>query len=114
MKKHEIWWAELPLPMGRRPVLLLSRDQAYRILSRVTVAEISTTIRRIPVEVPLGRAEGLPKACVANLDNVHAVAVSRLTSRVGALAPNRSPEVERALGYALDIDVLKDRGHVVR
>lgn len=104
MKRHEIWWAELPEPIGRRPVLLLSRDQAYRLLSRVTVAEVTTTIRQIAVEVPLGRAEGLPKPCVANLDNVHAVATARLRSRIGALARGRSAEVERALGYALDID----------
>lgn len=107
MKKHEIWWAELPEPIGRRPVLLLSRDQAYRILSRVIVSEVTTTVRRIPVEVPLGRDEGLPRAGVANLDNVHAVAISRLRSRIGRLAPSRAEEVERALGYALDIDRLK-------
>jgi mRNA interferase MazF len=108
VKRHEIWWAELPEPIGRRPVLLLSRDQAYRLLSRVTVAEVTTTIRRIAVEVPLGRAEGLPKPCVANLDNLHAVATTRLRTRIGALAQSRSAEVERALGYALDIDRLKD------
>ena len=47
VKQHEIWWAELPPPIGRRPVLLLSRDQAYRLLKHVTVAEVSTTIRNI-------------------------------------------------------------------
>ena len=108
MKRHEVWWAELPAPIGRRPVLLLSRDQAYRILTRVTVAEVTTTIRRIPVEVPLGPAEGLPRACVANLDNVHAVAVARLSERIGRLAPSRAHEVERALGWAFDIARLKD------
>ncbi len=108
MRQHELWWAELPEPIGRRPVLLLSRDQAYRILTRVTVAEVSTTIRRIPVEVPLGKAEGLPKPCVANLDNLHAVAVARLRTMIGQLASDRAVEVERALGYALDIGRLKD------
>jgi mRNA interferase MazF len=110
LRRHEIWWAELPEPIGRRPVLLLSRDQAYRILTRVTVAEVTTTIRRIPVEVPLGAAEGLARASVANLDNVHAVAVARLRERIGRLASARADEVERALGYALDIPRLKDIG----
>jgi mRNA interferase MazF len=108
VKQHEIWWADLPAPIGRRPVLLLSRDQAYRILNRVTVAEISTTIREIPVEVELGADEGLPRRCVANLDNIHAVAVKRLSSRIGSLEPERGWDVERAIGYALDIDRLKD------
>ena len=109
MRQHELWWADLPEPIGRRPVLLLSRDQAYRILNRVTVAEVSTTIRNIPVEVDLGPDEGLPRACVANLDNMHAVAIKRLTSKIGRLAADRRADVERALGYALDIAQLK--GH---
>ena len=108
VKQHEIWWAELPQPMGRRPVLLLSRDRAYRALSRVTVAEITTTVRDIPVEVELGADEGLDRDCVANLDNIHAVVLTRLTAKIGALSDERAWDVERALGYAFDIDRLKD------
>ena len=98
----------MPEPIGRRPVLLLSRDQAYRILKRVTVAEITTTIRNIPVEVELGHEEGLDRPSVANVDNIHAVAISRLSSKIGKLAEERAWEVERALGFAFDIDRLKD------
>jgi mRNA interferase MazF len=108
LKQHELWWAQLPERIGRRPVLLLSRNQAYRILSRVTVAEISTTIRNIPVEIALGRDEGLSRASVANMDNLHAVAISRLSSKIGELSDERGLEVERALGDAFDIDRLKD------
>ena len=53
MKRGEIWWANLPTPVGRRPVLLLSRNKAYEVRNAVTVAEITTTIRNIPVEVKL-------------------------------------------------------------
>ena len=88
--------------------MLLSRDRAYAVLTRVTVAEITTTVRLIPVEVPLSRREGLPRPCVVNLDNIHAVAVNRLSSRIGRLEPTRSEEVERALGYAFNISRLKD------
>jgi mRNA interferase MazF len=108
LKQHELWWAELPEPIGRRPVLLLSRNQAYRILKRVTVAEISTTVRNIPVEIELGRDEGLSRASVANMDNLHAVAISRLASKIGELSDERALEVERALGYAFDIDRLEE------
>ena len=101
MKQYEIWWASLPGPIGRRPVLLLSRTPAYAYLSRVLVAEITTQVRSIPQEVRLGRSEGLARVCVANLDNVHAIGAQRLTARVGALAPARQREVKRALGYAL-------------
>jgi mRNA interferase MazF len=101
VKQYEIWWVALPLPVGRRPVLLLSRDAAYAYLNKVLVAEITTTVRGIPQEVGVGRLEGLPSASVINLDNLHTVAKSQLTKRAGALQPSRGIEVKRALGHAL-------------
>ncbi|GMU59668.1 MAG: toxin MazF5 [Myxococcaceae bacterium] len=101
MKQYEIRWAELPQPIGRRPVLLLSRDAAYEYLTKAIVAEITTRIRRIPQEVHLGPREGLPRPCVANLDNLHTVEVRELAERLGALARRRIPEVKRALGFTL-------------
>ncbi len=89
MRQFEIWWANLPASAGRRPVLLLSRNDAYQYLNKFIVAEITTTIRTIPVEVRVGRREGLPSACVANLDNVRTVARQSLDSRAGALGPSR-------------------------
>ena len=108
MRQFEIWWANLPAPAGRRPVLLLSRNDAYHYLSKFIVAEITTTIRGIPVEVPVGRREGLSSSCVANLDNLRTAARPWLDSRAGALAPPRHREVKRALGYALGWDELID------
>ncbi|MBI2898400.1 MAG: type II toxin-antitoxin system PemK/MazF family toxin [Deltaproteobacteria bacterium] len=101
MRQYEIWWATLPEPVGRRPVLLLSRDAAFNYLTRVIVAEVTSMIRGIPEEVTLGAAEGLGRPCVANLDNLHVVALSRLSVRIGALGQRRRIEVKRALGYAL-------------
>jgi mRNA interferase MazF len=101
LKQFEIWWAELPAPVGRRPVLLLTRTPAYGYLNKVVVAELTTTVRGIPQEVALGAAEGVA-ACVANLDNVHAIAKARLVARAGALAPKRHAEVKLALGHAFD------------
>lgn len=91
----------MPLPVGRRPVLLLTRDRAYAYLNKVLVAEITSTVRGIPQEVGVGRAEGLPNACVVNLDNLHTVPKTRLSKRAGALRASREAEVKRALGYAL-------------
>ena len=108
MRQFEIWWANLPAPAGRRPVLLLSRNDAYQYLSKFIVAEITTTIRDIPIEVKLGRREGLPSACVANLDNIRTTARQWLESRAGALQTSRHREVKRAMGYALGWDELID------
>jgi mRNA interferase MazF len=107
LRQYEIWWADLPLPTGRRPVLLLSRDGAYAVRERVTVAEITTTIRSAPFEVPLGAAEGLPQRCVINMDSVAVVLKARLTSRIGALGRRKVAAVKRALGFALNWDELK-------
>ena len=101
MRQYEIWWASLPLPVGRRPVLLLSRNPAYAYLNKVLVAEVTTTIRGIPQEVTVGRPEGLPSASVINLDNLHTVAKRRLTRRAGALRSTRAIDIKRALGHAL-------------
>jgi mRNA interferase MazF len=108
VKQFEIWWANLPAPAGRRPVLLLSRNDAYQYLNKFLVAEITTTIREIPVEVRIGRREGLTSPCVANLDNIRTVARLWFDTRAGALPASRHGEVKRALGYALGWDELID------
>jgi mRNA interferase MazF len=108
VKQYELWWASLPAPAGRRPILLLSRDEAYSYLNKFVAAEVTTTIRRIAVEVPLGRGEGLPSKCAANCDNIRTVSRSSLTKRIGQLSPSRHSEVKRALGHALAWDELID------
>jgi mRNA interferase MazF len=65
------------------------------------VAEVTTTVRAIPQEVPLGKAEGLPRRCVANLDAMRTVPVERLATRLGRLDAHRHIEVKRALGHVL-------------
>ena len=100
MRQYEVWWAKLAAPVGERPVLLLTRNDAYQYLNKFVVAEITSTVRRIPIEVPLGRKEGLPSPCVANCDNLRTVPRSGLVRRMGALAESRWVEVKRAVGYA--------------
>ena len=86
MRRGEIWWAELAPPAGRRPVLLLSRNEAYAIRQLVTVAPVTTRMRHIPVEVPLGPEDGLPKPCVVNLDTIATIAKRGLQERLLFLA----------------------------
>lgn len=108
LKQYDLWWASLPEPAGRRPVLLISRNDAYSYLNKFLAIEVTSTIRRIAVEVPLGRGEGLPAKCVANCDNIRTVPRSALTKRIGHLAPSRHSAVKRALGHALAWDELID------
>lgn len=101
MKQYEIWWADLPKPAGRRPVLLLSRDDAYPVLHKFIAAEITATVRHIPIEVPLGSIEGMPKPCVVNCDNLRTISKVHLVKKIARLSQKRVHEVKRAVGYAL-------------
>jgi len=101
MRRGEVWWAELPAPAGRRPVLLLSRNEAYVVRQLVTVTPVTTRIRRIPTEVPLGPEEGLPKPCVADLDTITTIPKQSLAQPIGLLSREKLAEVERALRFAL-------------
>ena len=103
MRRGEVWWATLPEPVGRRPVLLLSRDIAYRVRRSVTVAPLTRTVRDIPTEVPLGRADGLPVSCVVNLDDIATIPKARLHAPMATLSPDRMRVVEGAIRFALDL-----------
>ncbi len=104
MRRGEVWWANLPSPIGRRPVLLLSRDEAYSVRNLCTVAPVTTKIRHIPVEVPLGPDDGLPKPCVANLDSITTIPQATLERRITALTPRKLGAAEDALRFALGLE----------
>lgn len=103
MRRGEVWWAALPPPAGRRPLLLLSRSRAIQVREFVTVAEITRTIRDIPVEVALGPEDGLPRKCVVNLDVIQTIPKRLLTDRIAVLSAAKVQAVEAALKFALDL-----------
>jgi len=105
VRRGEVWWAELPPPIGRRPVVLLSRDAAYRVRTSVTVGMVTRTIRAIPVEVPLGTEDGMPEECVVNLDDILTVPKGRLVERITTLSPQKMTAVAKAIIFALDLKV---------
>lgn len=101
MKRGEIWWADLGPPTGRRPVLLLSRDEAYTVRSLIVVAPVTTRIRGIPSEVPLGPENELPKHCVANLEVITMISRASLKERVTTLDSSKLKEVDFAILFLL-------------
>jgi mRNA interferase MazF len=103
MKRGEIWWAELPEPSGKRPVLLLSRDASYGIRTLVTVAMITRTIRVIPSEVPVGHEDGMPVKSVINLDNILTIPVNSLGEKITELSPEKLAAVDKAIVFAIDV-----------
>ena len=107
MKQFDIMWANLPAPIGRRRVVLLTRSAGYGYLNKVLIAEVTSTVRNIPQEVPIGDVEGLPSGSVVNLDNIHVIPKSLLSKHVSSIPSIRHREFKRALGYALDWAELK-------
>ena len=103
MRRGEVWWAVMPGPAGRRPVLLVSRDSAYAVRASITVVELSTTIRGIPSEVPLSGRDGLPQKCVANTDNVVTIPKQWLDSRIAALRRSKIEALDAALKFSLGL-----------
>jgi mRNA interferase MazF len=104
VRRGEIWWAELGKPAGRRPVVLLSRNEAYSVRSLVIIAPVTTRIRNITSEVPLGVADGMPQDCVANLDTITTVPKDCLRSRLTALSTKKVKEIEAAIHFALGME----------
>ncbi len=83
---------------------VLTRDAAIDVLTSVTCAPITRTIRGIRSEVAIGPERGLPEACVISCDNVITVPIDALDDRpVGHLDEIARAALDRALRYALDI-----------
>ena len=103
MRRAEVWWAELPPPVKSRPVVILTRDAVVNSIASLVVALVTRTIRGLETEVGLGRREGLPRPCVANLDNILTVPRGRLTRQMGALSQEKTKELDRAIMHALGV-----------
>jgi mRNA interferase MazF len=71
----------------RRPVLVISRDEAIPVLNNVVVAPVTTTTRDIPTCIPVGPDEGIDHDSVASFDNIASVPKTVLTTRLGRLGP---------------------------
>lgn len=101
-RRGELWWCEPP-EIGRRPVVVLSRDAAIPRLRRVLVAPCTTTIRGLASEVVLEPGDDpVPRETAVNLDSVESVSVGLLVERLGRLSDSRMREVCAALAIATD------------
>ncbi len=101
--RGEIWWSEDPA-LGRRPVLVLSRDAVLGALARPLVAPLTTRVRDLPTEVALEPEDGVPLSCVVSLDNVQPLDRGLLVERIVRLPSERMAEVCRRLAVAVDSD----------
>ena len=88
-----------------RPALVLTREGARSAMTKVTIAPITTTIKGLSSEVPVGPENGLDHDCVVSLDNVVTVPTSRLGRTIGFLSAEQEDDLARAVVRAYDLDV---------
>jgi mRNA interferase MazF len=101
-RQGEVWWCEPP-EIGRRPVVVLSRDAAIPRLRRALVAPCTTTIRGLPSEVVLEPDDDpIGHRSAVNLDSVESVSIATLVQRLGALSGSRMLQICAALAVATD------------
>jgi mRNA interferase MazF len=100
-RRGDVWLADVPGDK-RRPVVVLTRNSVLAQLTTILVAPVTTRVREIPTEVPLGPAHGLCRPCVANFDNIAPLPKRVLVRKVGALARDELVAACRAARFAID------------
>jgi len=101
-RRGEVWWCEMA-DVGRRPVVVLSRDAVIPRHRRALVAPCTTTIRGLASEVVLEPADDpVPRPSAVNLDSVESVSLGVLVDRLGRLSDTRMRQVCGALAVAVD------------
>jgi mRNA interferase MazF len=103
VNRGDIYEAELPVG-GRRPAAVVSRDTLIPLLTAITVAGITSTIRGLPTEVPVGSQHGLDRDCVVNCNDLATLPKARLGRHRGRLGPGELVRLDQALRIALALD----------
>ena len=101
MERGEVRWYLFSRTDKKRPVLILTRYSAVEFLGEVTVAPITSTVRDIPSEVLLTKAEGMPRDCAVNLDHLQTVAKGIIGSLITTLSASKMEQMRPSLLFAL-------------
>ena len=96
-----IHWVSLD---KRRPSVILTRAAVVTVRTQLTVAPITSRIRDLSVEVPVGTAQGLAHDGVINVDNIQTVPASSIGPFIGLLTPIQERLLARAIRYAFDLE----------
>ena len=102
MRRAEVWWGL----MGHktRPLVLVSCDAHIEARRLILAAPVTSRIRGIDSEVPLGPEEGLPKSCVINASSIELVSKTRLVRKIASLSPSKRDALDDALRFSLGLD----------
>jgi mRNA interferase MazF len=101
MKRGEVRWYKFSRPDKKRPVVILTRDSALEFLDELTIAPITSTIRDIPSEVLLTKADGMPHDCAVNLDHIQTVSKAKIGASITTLSSTKLRELRQGVLFAL-------------
>ena len=102
MNRGDIY--DVQFPHGRHPAVIATRDSAIPLLRSVTVVGITSRVRGLPTEVPLGKEQGLARDCVANCDNLFTLEKRVFGAYRGSLGFDDTRRLDLSLAIALDLD----------
>lgn len=88
----------------RRPVVVLTREIARQALTNVTVAPITSRVRGLAVEVPVGQRNGLDQPSAVSCDNIQTIPQSALGPIVGYFFSDQELELTEAIFAAFDLE----------
>jgi mRNA interferase MazF len=107
MKRGEVRWCTFRYPDKKRPVLILTRDAVITVLSGITVAPVTKTVRHIPTQVLLTpENDDMPMVSAINLDNIQTVQKPQVGALITVLKREQMAHVERAICFSLGMDAL--------
>ncbi len=91
-----------------RPALILTRRSKIHLLTWLTVAPITSTIRGITSEVPVGPRNGLDHDSVVSCDSITTVRMSAVGDTIGLLFDDQEPALTRAISDAFELDPMHE------
>lgn len=86
-----------------RPAVVLTRELARPYLTKVTIAPITSRIRGIMSEVPVGSANGLDHDSIISVDNITTIPAADLGRQLGFLLPEQDLSLTEAIRAAFDL-----------
>jgi mRNA interferase MazF len=100
LRRGQVWTAQMD---KMRPVVLLSRDSAYAQRERVTVAEVTTTLRFNASTVEVGPRDGLAERSIVNCGLMSTIRLRDLAAYTTTLTMDRMAQVDAAVIFALGL-----------
>ena len=104
MNRGDVWYVDLGGKTGKRPAVILTRQNVLEFLNKVTVAEVTTKGKGYPTEVFVGQKDNLPKTSFIQTDNLQTVTKHRLVKYLGTLDSEKMIEVSKKVILALELE----------